>query len=282
MSKATATPHIDFFREMSAASKSKSKSKNRRTLQYGCARCGASFSHLGNYKKHVSRRNPCAASLRDVAPSMENVTVSKTVDGGAAAGEPVIININLNNSNNNTINNTNVTNITTNNTFNILAFGSEDRSHITPALLERLIAKHSAGTAVLHLVQWVHFNPSKPENMNVCSSVEEPSKARVFDGSGWRDLNKEDTALNMAKEVADDLVAHIDTHPSTATPYKAEHYQEFAEGLDYDMDTIGRTAETIDEYSYLVDAIHSGRAAGSSSSSSSSSPGGTLRARRVM
>ena len=223
------------------------KQRQSRT-HYACARCGATFHQLTHYKAHAARKRTCPATVEDVTPSMDNVRVTRTLDGR----EPVVVNINLSHSNNNTIhNNTNVTN-----NFNIMAFGSEDKSHLTPELLERLIARHPAGTAVLHMVQLVHFNPSKPENMNVCANVDEPSKARVFDGRGWRDLNKEDTALNMAKEVADDLVSHIDGNPASVTPYKTEHYHEFAEGLDYDLGTIERTVDAIDEYSYMVQATH--------------------------
>jgi hypothetical protein len=48
--------------------------------------------------------------------------------------------------------------------------------------------------------------------MNVFAPGDLPSNARVFDGHGWKECNKEDTAMLMAQGVADDLVAAVNNN----------------------------------------------------------------------
>jgi len=56
-------------------------------------------------------------------------------------------------------------NITQNNTFNILAFGKEDLSHITDDTYKKIINK--GFKSVPALVDAIHFNKDKPENHNI-------------------------------------------------------------------------------------------------------------------
>ena len=103
------------------------------------------------------------------------------------------------------------------NNYNIVAFGHEDKSHLTPELLTELIAAHAADTAVLHLVCL--------PTLGVFANKDTPSRARVYNGTGWADFDKEDTALRMAKGMTGNLSSHIEKIPTGV--FKAEEYTEY-------------------------------------------------------
>jgi hypothetical protein len=205
------------------------------------------FDHICHFKRHAARKNPCKPTVSEVIPNMSNVRIFKKHNGVAI---PVIINVE--NSPHATVNSTvNVTN--NNNTFNIMAFGHEDKSHLTPELLTQLILAHSADNAVLHLVRFVHFNPNMPHNMNVFAPKDTPSRARVFDGTGWKEFNKEDTAMLMAQGLADDLVARIEDNTAKVNVFKADEYNKYCKRqLECDLDLMENAVNTIDAHSYLL------------------------------
>ena len=135
----------------------------------------------------------------------------------------------------------------------INAFGKEDKSHITPELLSCLIRQHSPTTAMRHLVKEVHFNPLVPQNMNVHDPEDEyPSRLQVYDGAGWNLIDKEDTAVQMANTICDDLLKHISKHKDKLGPmHKTEEYDdELKDGIDDSPGMIEDVLETILDNNY--------------------------------
>jgi len=163
------------------------------------------------------------------------------------------------NNDNSTTNNDNST--TTNNIthihthIHINAFGEEDKSHITPAILSHLIRSHSPNTALRHLIRDVHFNSLVPQNMNIFdpSDGHLTSRLKVFDGKFWNLVEKEDAAVQMTNAVSDDLLAHISKNTQSFNPIKTEEYtDELNGGIDYSPGMIEDALATIKEYNYLI------------------------------
>jgi hypothetical protein len=101
-------------------------------------------------------------------------------------------NINIqNNTTNNTTNNNNSNNNNSNNTTNnivIIPYVDSDTKHITDEEFRKVIAKRLH--CVKELVSKKHFNPSKPENMNLAVTNIHDNYMQVFT-DGWGLTTKE-------------------------------------------------------------------------------------------
>ena len=74
-------------------------------------------------------------------------------------------------------NTTNIQNI------NLLAYRETDVSHLTDQDYKSCIKK--VNHCVKHMIEKVHFNPSKPENMNIYISNIKDKYIMVYDGLNW-------------------------------------------------------------------------------------------------
>jgi hypothetical protein len=114
---------------------------------------------------------------------------------------------------------------------------------------------HSPNKAVLHLIRFVHFNPHMPQNMNVFAPKDTPSRAKVFDGTGWKEFDKGKAAMMMAQGLADELVARIEDNTVKVDISKADDYNKYCKRqLEFDLDLVAKAVDIIDDYSYLLDA----------------------------
>ena len=224
---------------------------------YICPRCENEFKVLGNMKKHISRKTLCEESsptLSSVIPTLKNVNLRRmfvpSSEEEKGSNQSNVITA----SNNCTIDNSTTINHTHNHIhIHINAFGKEDKSHITPELLSCLIRQHSPSTALRHLVKEVHFNPLAPQNMNVHDPEDEyPSRLQVYDGAIWNLIDKEDTAVQMANTICDDLLKHISKHQDKLGPmHKTEEYdEELKDGIDDSPGMIEDVLETILDNNY--------------------------------
>ena len=107
------------------------------------------------------------------------------------------------------INNTsNVSHINTNNTINninvkVLAFKNEDLSHLTDATYLKILDR--GFKSVQNLVEYIHFNKTKPENNNMYISNMRDKHIIVFDGEDWQLRHRED----ILKDLIDDKTAML-------------------------------------------------------------------------
>lgn len=94
------------------------------------------------------------------------------------------------NSHNNIMNNSNNTNnITLNN------FGYEDTSHITEDFLFRLLK--TPGQIIPKMVNAIHFNKDKPENMNIMIPNKREKIAKVYENGKWVHKKSDDVLFDM-------------------------------------------------------------------------------------
>lgn len=241
------------------------RQQNRQT-EYECQRCGQKFFQKSHYGRHIERKRMCKPSSpsRDsVTPSMDNVKVVKRCGGH----EVTVI---LNDSHNNNISvdascriESHVHHHThVHKTVNIMAFGKEDKSFLTPELIKALInqtnlAEDDPINTVVRLVEYVHFNPTKPENMNVFAldnTKASANSAKMFNGSRWVVMDKNDVAARVASahtKLIKESIAMSDVDEQSK-----EEYSCLDDNSETDWDLLEKTLDAIRSSSFLVSLHH--------------------------
>lgn len=213
---------------------------------YSCPRCGYSTDRINNYAQHVARARTCKAILRDVVPTLENVVRSDAgqlvpVFGDQAQNLSLPITGDNNHvdvtANNNNIQN-NTQNIHNNNNFNmpVLPLGQEDKSHVTARQWQYLMEQctSDADGAMRLLANMVHFNPAKPNNMNVFFP-QLGHEAAYFGGDPpkWRWEDKNNAAERLLDQNADALKEYAhDANPALCQRAIEEIENAVEEALD--------------------------------------------------
>ena len=126
---------------------------------------------------------------------------------------------------NTTINNTNNNNIQLNN------YGSEDLSHISDALKTYLI-KHPFG-AIQQLIEKIHFNRDKPENINLMITNKRDNKISVYEDGKWVYRNKKKTIQRLIDNkyyILDDHYNDIDE--KELSEFNHTNYKSFSGKMD--------------------------------------------------
>ncbi len=90
----------------------------------------------------------------------------------------------------------NTTNIQNN--IQLLAYKDTDISHLTEKDYSQCIKK--VNYCVMKLIEKIHFNPSKPENMNIYISNMKDKYLMVYDGINWNLANKRDELDKLYEE----------------------------------------------------------------------------------
>jgi hypothetical protein len=102
-------------------------------------------------------------------------------------------------------NTTNIQNI------NLLAYRATDVSHLTDQDYKSCIKK--VNYCVKNMIEKVHFNPSKPENMNIYISNIKDKYIMVYDGHNWNLANKKDELDRLYEEKEMMLEEWLETNP---------------------------------------------------------------------
>jgi len=90
----------------------------------------------------------------------------------------------------------NTTNIQNN--IQLLAYKDTDLSHLTEKDYTQCIKK--VNFCVMKLIEKIHFNPLKPENMNIYISNMKDKYLMVYDGINWNLANKRDELDKLYEE----------------------------------------------------------------------------------
>jgi len=113
--------------------------------------------------------------------------------------------------NNNTINN-----------FTLLAYRDTDITHLTQEDYQSCYKK--VNHCVKHLIEKVHFNPSKPENMNIYISNMKDKYLMVYDGNNWNLANKIQELDRLYEEKEMMLEDWLDSNPDPILKEKFVKY----------------------------------------------------------
>lgn len=163
---------------------------------YQCTYCKKVVSRKDALKRHVEKY--CKQKI-----IIEKNKLQQVIDE-----QNIIIN---QSGNNNMIQNSNNTtnNITNNNTTNnyetkLVAFGKEDLSYIADSVYKKLFTH--GFMAVQQLIEYIHLNENKPENMNIHLTNLKDKYLSFFDGDDWKLTGKKDFLDNLYYKNADSLL----------------------------------------------------------------------------
>jgi hypothetical protein len=130
--------------------------------------------------------------------------------------------------NNNTINN-----------ITLLAYRNTDVSHLTTEDYIGIYKK--VNHCVKQLIEKIHFNPEKPENMNIYISNMKDKYITVYDGSNWNLANKTEELARLYEEKEMMLEEWLETNPNPVLKEKFMKYlknKESDDCLPYIMEEI--------------------------------------------
>ena len=113
---------------------------------------------------------------------------------------------------------------TTNNiqNINLLAYRASDVSHLTDDDYRRCIKK--VNHCVRNMIEKVHFNPSKPENMNIYISNIKDKYIMVYDGINWNLANKKEEIDRLYEEKEMMLEEWLESNPEKELKEKFMKY----------------------------------------------------------
>jgi hypothetical protein len=130
--------------------------------------------------------------------------------------------------NNNTINN-----------ITLLAYRNTDVSHLTTEDYIGFYKK--VNHCVKQLIEKIHFNPEKPENMNIYISNMKDKYMTIYDGQNWNLANKNIEMQRLYEEKEQMLEEWLDSNPNPLLKEKFERYlsnKESDECFQYIMEEI--------------------------------------------
>ena len=134
---------------------------------------------------------------------------------------------------------TNITNNTTNiqNNIKLLCYKDTDTSHLTDEDYINSIKK--VNFCVKHLIEKIHFNPDKPENMNIYISNIKDKYIMVYEDGKWN-IKQKDKEINDLYENKEMLLEDWITEYQDDYPGLKEKYEKYLNNRENDeiMDSI--------------------------------------------
>jgi ATP-dependent Clp protease ATP-binding subunit ClpA len=176
--------------------------------QIKCKYCGQSYKHKSSLSKHI--KYSCTKNkdedlkelvrLLNMQLEEQKQEFTKKIDSQSKQIEKLMGKLEINGSFNKTINN-----------FNLLAYRETDTSHLTDQDYRFCIKK--VNYCVKNMIEKVHFNPVKPENMNIYISNIKDKYIMVYDGHNWNLANKKDELDRLYEEKEMMLEEWLETNP---------------------------------------------------------------------
>ena len=105
---------------------------------------------------------------------------------------------------------------------NLLAYRESDMSHLTTEDYRNCYKK--VNHCVKHLIEKVHFNPLKPENMNIYISNMKDKYLMVYDGANWNLANKMEELDRLYEEKEMILEDWLESNPDPILKEKFVKY----------------------------------------------------------
>ena len=110
------------------------------------------------------------------------------------------------------------------NNIQLLGYRQTDVSHLTDQDYRSCIKR--VNHCVKNMIEKVHFNPSKPENMNIYISNIKEKYIMVYDGANWNLANKKDELDRLYEEKEMMLEEWLDSNPDEELKKKFMKYLE--------------------------------------------------------
>ena len=170
--------------------------------KYSCKYCGQKYKHKQSVTKHI--KYSCTKNktedltelvrLLNLQLEQQKNDFQTQLQTQSKQIEKLMGKLEINGSFNNTVNITN--------NINLLNYKDTDTSHLTDEDYKKCLRK--ASRCVLKLIEKVHFNPEKPENMNVYISNMKDKYMMMYQDNKWTLTNKDE--LNTVYNHKEDLI----------------------------------------------------------------------------
>jgi len=170
--------------------------------KYSCKYCGQKYKHKQSVTKHI--KYSCTKNktedltelvrLLNLQLEQQKNDFQTQLQTQSKQIEKLMGKLEINSSFNNTVNITN--------NINLLNYKDTDTSHLTDEDYKKCLRK--ASRCVLKLIEKVHFNPEKPENMNVYISNMKDKYMMMYQDNKWTLTNKDE--LNTVYNHKEDLI----------------------------------------------------------------------------
>ena len=188
-----------------------------------CKYCLQQFKHKSSLSKHI--KYTCTKNkdedLKELVRllNLQLQTKDKQIETQSRQIEKLMGKLEIYGSfNNNTINN-----------YTLLAYRDTDVSHLTTEDYRSCYKK--VNHCVKHLIEKVHFNPSKPENMNIYISNMKDKYLMVYDGVNWNLANKVDELDRLYEEKEMMLEEWLESNPD---PILKEKFLKYLDNKEKD------------------------------------------------
>jgi hypothetical protein len=119
--------------------------------------------------------------------------------------------------------NTTVNNIQNNN-FTLLSYTKTDTSHLTDNDYKTCIKKRNG--CVVKMIEKLHFNPEKPENMNLYIPSMKDKYLMMYEDGNWKLTNKKDAIEKIYEDKEDLIMCYMDTNNPHDLKPDIERYLE--------------------------------------------------------
>jgi hypothetical protein len=168
---------------------------------YSCKYCGQKYKHKQSVTKHI--KYSCTKNktedltelvrLLNLQLEQQKNDFQTQLQTQSKQIEKLMGKLEINGSFNNTVNITN--------NINLLNYKDTDTSHLTDIDYKKCLEK--ASRCVLKLIEKVHFNPDKPENMNIYISNMKNNYMMMYKENKWNLVKKEemDTVYNQKEDL---------------------------------------------------------------------------------
>jgi hypothetical protein len=176
---------------------------------FKCKYCDRGYRHKSSLSKHIkysctkNKDEDLTELVRLLNQQLEQQRqeFTKKIDAQSKQIEKLMGKLEIHGS----FNTTNIQNI------HLLAYRATDVSHLTDQDYRSCIKK--VNYCVKNMIEKVHFNPSKPENMNIYISNIKDKYIMVYDGSNWTLANKKDEIDRLYEEKEMMLEEWLETNP---------------------------------------------------------------------
>jgi hypothetical protein len=252
--------------------------------QYECKICSFITNHRTNYKKHLltDKHNRKEREIEKIQEKKNIETICKYCDKNFSCKQSMYYHIKYNCKKNNDEDikelvrllnkernerkedkeqilnlqkqidklsgkleiNINTTNIQNN---FILSYDKTDTSHLTDKDFESAIEK--VNNSIKYLIEKIHFNPEKPENMNIYIPNLKNKYLMLFENGEWQTKNRKDE-LDHLKTQKEDLINEWFEKNKVQYPKLKSKFQRYIENTDETKE--GNSIEYINEQLELL------------------------------
>jgi hypothetical protein len=202
------TNHQTNYKKHLCSKKHKNNEDEHNKKQFSCKYCGQMYHHKQSVNKHV--KYSCTKNkdedLKELVRLLNNQNKQLVikVENQSKQIEKLMGKLEINNSFNTNIVN-NIQNIT------LLSYKETDTSHLTDT--DYITCIKTKNGCVVKMIEKVHFNPKKPENMNLFIPSMKDKYVMVYEDGNWNLIHKNDVIEKLYDEKEELISGWIQIHP---------------------------------------------------------------------